>query len=538
MNSATEEFRRLSIQAIEYLLAQDPVAATWLGDHRFDAHLPDMSAAASLRKTQALEDFLTELDAVDDLELEHQDLVDLEILRAQLLKVHFDMTQVQEPTWNPMVWNPGTAIHLLLNRDFAPEQERLGNARARAMGIPAFLESARETLGNMSAIHVETAISQLGGALHLVQSLDMPPEPALAIEEHIEWLGQRLPDSTRSPRRGADLYAGILWHSLDHAIDANELLDTSYAFLDTVTESMLEVAKEYLDLAGINQGEDPIRVALNHIAAESPVTNDTVLELVESALIASREFAEQNDLISIPEIQTDVIEMPEIHRGVAVAYCDAPGPMENGGVPTFVAVAPTPSDWSVERQESFYREYNAVQIHDLTIHEAFPGHVLQLALSNQGAYQSLVRRFGMSGVFVEGWAVYSEEFMVEAGYSPEPGRLSQRAIRLQQLKMQARMTINAILDIGVHSRHMSEEEAMDLMLNRGYQEEGEAAGKWRRALLTAGQLPTYFVGYLLVKELANDLRVLHPDWSPREVHDLMLSYGSPAPRYVRELVGL
>lgn len=538
MNSATEEFRRISIQAIDFLLEQDPVAATWLGDHRFDALLPDMSVEAMHRQTQTLEDFLNELDAVDDVELEHQDFVDVEILRAQLLKWHFEVTQVREPTWNPMVWNPGTAIHLLLNRDFAPEQDRLANARARAMSVPHFLESARKTLGNMSAIHVETAITQLKGSLHLIQSMDVPPEAALALEQHIEWLEQRLPESTRSPRRGTDLYAGILWHSLDHAIDANELLESAHAYLDRIADSMLTTAKEYLSLAEIDQIDEPIRTVLNHIAAVSPVTNETVLNLVETALIASRDFAANHDLVSIPNIRTDVIEMPEIHRGVAVAYCDAPGPMEDSGVPTFVAVAPTPSDWSVERQESFFREYNAVQIHDLTIHEAFPGHVLQLALSNQGAHQSQVRRFGLSGVFVEGWAVYSEEFMIDAGYSPEPNRLSQLAIRLQQLKMQARMTINTILDIGVHSRDMSETEAMELMRDRGYQEEGEAAGKWRRVLLTAGQLPTYFVGYLAVKELANDLRVLHPDWTLREIHDLMLSYGSPAPRHVRELVGL
>ena len=241
--------------------------------------------------------------------------------------------------------------------------------------------------------------------------------------------------------------------------------------------------------------------------------------------------------MSVPDIVTEVIEMPEIHRGVAVAYCDAPGPMETAKVPTFVAVSPTPADWSIERQVSFYREYNAVQIHDLTIHEAFPGHVLQLAHSSRGA-TSLVRKFGMSGAFVEGWAVYAEEVMVKAGYCPEASKISRLAIRMQQLKMQARMTINALLDIGVHTEHMTEDEAMNLMQIRGFQEEGEAAGKWRRALLTAGQLPTYFVGYRAVKELAHDLRVMHSDWSWQQIHDLMLSFGSPAPRYVRELVGL
>ena len=143
-----------------------------------------------------------------------------------------------------------------------------------------------------------------------------------------------------------------------------------------------------------------------------------------------------------------------------------------------------------------------------------------------------------SGVFVEGWAVYAEELLLDNGYAPEDSAQSVLAIRLQQLKMQARMAINTILDIRVHSMEMSEDEALQLMTFRGFQEEGEAIGKWRRALLTAGQLPTYFVGYQAVRSIANDLRVVHPDWSDRQVHDLMLSHGSPAPRHLRTLIGM
>ena len=538
MNSATVEFHRIANTAIDRLLAFDPVSATWLGDHRFDSLLPDMSVPAVNAMVRDVEDLLTELDAVDDVELETNDLVDLEILRAHLMKVHFDLTVNQEFRWNPMLWNPGTAIHLVLSRNFAPESERREAAVARAVLIPGFLATARETLGEMPAIHVETAIAQLRGTAQLVETLDVPDAIHQALAEHILWLEERLPEAHLSPRRGPDVYAGILWHSLDDATDVDSLFQIAQSHLDHVTSAMRDTALDYIKLAEVQSEGEPIRAALDHIAAVSPVTNQTVLEHVESALRSTRAFTREHDLVSVPDIQTEVIEMPEIHRGVAVAYCDAPGPLEQAAVPTFVAVSPTPADWTPERQESFYREYNSVQIHDLTIHEAFPGHVLQLALSNLGEKQSLVRRFGMSGVFVEGWAVYSEELMIEAGYSPEPNPVSRAAIRLQQLKMQARMTINTMLDIGVHARDMSEAEAMSLMCDRGYQEEGEAAGKWRRALLTAGQLPTYFVGYLSVTELAHDLRVMHPEWSLRQIHDLMLSCGSPAPRYVRELVGL
>jgi uncharacterized protein (DUF885 family) len=207
-------------------------------------------------------------------------------------------------------------------------------------------------------------------------------------------------------------------------------------------------------------------------------------------------------------------------------------------LPTFVAVAPTPASWDAARIDSFFREYNGVQLHDLTIHEAFPGHVLQLAHSRVAEKATRVRAFGRSSVFIEGWAVYAEELMINAGYLPVNDPRSAHALRLQQLKMQARMIINAILDVRVHTGDIDEDEALDLMMRRGFQEEGEAIGKWRRALLTAGQLPTYFVGYLAVKEIASDLMVLHPQWTPRELHDFMLAHGSPAPRHLRTLLGL
>jgi uncharacterized protein (DUF885 family) len=233
--------------------------------------------------------------------------------------------------------------------------------------------------------------------------------------------------------------------------------------------------------------------------------------------------------------------MPEIHRGVAVAYCDAPGPLETSALPTFFAVSPTPSSWDAARVESFYREYNGRMLESLAIHEAMPGHVLQLGHSRRLRSDNRVRAAMRSGTFAEGWAVYAEELMVERGYAPAGSADPERAalaIRLQQLKMQLRMTINAILDVRVHARGMTEEEAMRLMQVRGHQEEGEAVGKWRRALLTSAQLSTYYVGYLAVRDAVGDLRAANPSWTDRQVHDAVLAHGTPPPRHLHALLGL
>jgi len=540
MSSAQQDLEGIAREVIQDSFHMDPVGATWMGEHTFDSLLPDLTKYGQGQFAQRIEGYLTALDAVDDVELALTDLVDLEILRAFLTRAHFDITQVAAHTWNPMLWNPGTAIHLLLSRDFAPLEERMANVADRCENIPDFLEQARNTLEEMPAIHCETAIAQLAGTRALLESLDIQPQIIQSLDQHVEWLKEQLPFAHKSPRMGSEIYSGILWHSLDAESSAQELLVAAHQHLDLVNSQMLHVAQEYLaeiDIE-IEENGDPISCALAQIAESAPVTDSTVLSQVASAMAAAKAFTIERDLVTVPEIDVEVIQMPEIHRGVAVAYCDAPGPLEQAHVPTFVAVAPTPAQWASERKESFFREYNGVHIHDLTIHEAIPGHVLQLAVASHGSEQSLTIRFGFSGTFVEGWAVYAEELLISQGYSPEPTKPSALAIRLQQLKMQARMSINAILDVSVHTQEIDEDEAMSLMINRGYQEESEAAGKWRRALLTAGQLPTYFVGYREVRQLAEDLRLMHPDWSWREVHDLMLQFGSPAPRHVRQLLGL
>ena len=549
MNDATAQFRRLAEDSIDAALEADPVGATWLGDHRFDDRLPDYSPEARASRSRQIDDQLTAIDAIDDVELDAVDLVDLEILRSRLQREAFEIDELASAQWNPMEWNPGTALHLLLSRDFAPWPERLASIQSRLSAIPEFLDTARRSLDSMPHIHVETAIGQLTGTRAVVtdaigeqcavNETDLPAgvDAAVpAIDEHIAWLNEQLPVSTRSPRLNQRIYAGVLWHSLDDATSANHLLREAEAHLDEVTGRMREAAAEYLDESV--HADRVVRRALERVAAEAVVTDSTVLPLVREALEHATDFVRDRKLVSIPQQDTEVIEMPEIHRGVAVAYCDAPGPLEEASVPTYVAVSPTPGSWDQERVASFYREYNAMLLHDLTIHEAMPGHVLQLAHAARAQTPTRVRRFGFSGVFVEGWAVYAEELLLDNGYAPEDSPQSALAIRLQQLKMQARMAINTILDIRVHSMEMSEDEALRLMTFRGFQEEGEAIGKWRRALLTAGQLPTYFVGYQAVRSIANDLRVVHPDWSDRQVHDLMLSHGSPAPRHLRTLIGI
>jgi hypothetical protein len=293
-----------------------------------------------------------------------------------------------------------------------------------------------------------------------------------------------------------------------------------------------------------------VRTVLDAVASSGPVSDADVLQRCGGHLEAMTALVREHDLVSIPAGLVEavsVIEMPEVRRGVAVAYCDPPGALEpdgpSGPPSTFFAVSPTPADWSPERVGSFYREYNDHMLRNLTVHEAMPGHVLQLAHSRAFRGSTPVRAALWSGTFVEGWAVYAEELVADvaggrSSDSSDSSDIAAMSLVLQQLKMQLRCTINAILDVRVHTRGMAQDEAMALMMDRGHQEEGEAAGKWRRALLSHAQLSTYFVGYGEVSDLVGDLGRARPQLSRREVHDEVLAHGSPSPRLLRTLLDL
>ncbi len=545
-DSATATFRALAAAILDEHLAVDTVSATALGDHRYDDRLPASGPVARATELATRRTRLAELDALGALPNAAED-VDREILAHQLRRRIFELTELREHEWNPLEANPGTALHLLLAREFAPAADRIRSAAGRLAGVPAVLAQARRDLVRMPAVHTETAIGQftgtrtlIAGELERTLAEATRTEPGLralvdpvaaaavdAIEGHLAWLTDAVPAATGDPRLGPELFARRLALTLDAEDGPDELLARAESELERVTAEIAEIAAR---VDGGRPGPGQVRAVLDALAAEAP-TDDTIVALAEQTLVEATEFVRSHDLVTIHPDPVEIVVMPEIHRGVAVAYCDPPGPLETAELPTFYAISPTPAEWSPERVASFFREYNCHMLRDLTVHEAMPGHVLQLGHDRRYVGSTRVRGAFWSGPFVEGWAVYAEELMARAGFGGD-------ALRMQQLKMQLRMTINAILDVRVHTRGMTQAEAMRLMVERGHQEEGEAVGKWRRALLTSTQLSTYFVGYVGVRDIVAAVRATTPGVSERELHDRVLAHGSPPPRHLRTLLGL
>src|SRR6058998_602450 len=554
--SQDDAFQKVAHDYVEQYLQANPEQATELGDHRFDGELTDYSAEARAKDLATQKEFRDKLNAIDGSQLTGANNIDLRILKENIDYEMFRAEELKEPEWNPLVYMQSLAnsLYLLVARDFAPAEKRIPSLRQRLEKIPGVIAQAKANLRRPPRIHTETAIEQTQGAINLVRTelaplLDQAPQmkkelaplqdkTAAALEDYKNWLqNDLLPRSDGDFRLGAEKYRKKLRFALASDLSMEEIMKRATANLQqtqtAIYETALPLYKKYFPsadpaAAGLADKHKVTAAVLDKLAEQHP-DDATVVDYAKKIVTEATDFAKQHDLVTVPNVPLDVIAMPEFKRGVAIAYCDAPGPLDKTGR-TFFAVAPTPKDWSKERKDSFFREYNNYMIRDLTVHEAMPGHFLQLARANEFSAPTLVRAIFQSGTFVEGWAVYCEQMMAEQGYGgPE--------VKMQQLKMRLRAIANAILDQSIHTGNMSEQEAMNLMMKETFQEEGEAVAKWKRARLSSAQLSTYFVG---ISEHLDLRAAAQKKWAKDFVlgkyNDQVISYGSPPVKYVRELM--
>lgn len=559
-------FADLSRRWLDGWLQLQPVAATQAGDHRFDDQLDDLSAAGRQKLLDFNTRILAELDALDVGELSRENQVDAAILRNQ---VRYDLWSTQTlQSWasDPQIYNQlaGGALYTLMSREFAPLPQRLKSATARLEKLPALFAQMRANLdlARVPKIHAETVAKQNAGVLSLVDNLIVPQAKQLsgadrkrldaaiagvrvAVAEHQRWLDKTLvPGAKGDFRLGQQLYDEKLAFALNSPLSRAQIRERAEAAIKSTRVEMYGIARKLLlDREASGGGAAPtpmpaqpgdaqqqavIEAALELAYADRPA-RDKVVELARQSTIEATAFVREKNLVSVPETPVEIILMPEFQRGVAVAYCDSPGPLDKG-LDTFYAVSPIPDDWSQQQVDSFLREYNTRSIHELSIHEAMPGHYLQIAHANK--HPSTLRAVLGSGSFIEGWAMYGEKVMADAGYMD-----GDPLMQLIQRKWALRAMANAVLDQAIHVDGMSRDEAMTLMTVTAFQQEREAAGKWVRAQLTSAQLPTYFVGYSEHLDLRNEVQAKRGDaFDLKAYHDQVLSYGSPPARFARQLM--
>jgi len=547
------KFAALARRWLETYLNNQPVTATQIGDHRFDTLIDDMSPQRRGVRVAAWKGFLAELAKLDRSKLSRDNQVDAAILESQLRYQVWDDERLQSWAWDALVWSSlaGNALYLLVARDFAPMAVRLRSATQRMRALPTLLKQMRESMvvARVPKIHATTVAKQNSGIMDIVDSMILPNAKVLglrersalegaaadlrkAVAEHQAWLDKVLvPGAKGDFRIGAKLFDEKLVFTLNSNLSRKEIRARADKAIHDTRAQMYAIAKKAVKA---NTPEAPdaatqqkvIQQALDICYADRPA-RDAVVATAKSLLARATDFVRSKDIITLPDAPVDIIIMPKFQQGVAAAYCDPPGPLEKH-LKTFYAVSPIPDGWSKAQSDSFLKEYNNRGLADITVHEAMPGHYVQLWHSNK--CPSMVRAVLGSGSFVEGWAVYAENVMADAGfYDADP------LYKLAQLKVYLRTISNAILDQAIHCDGMSQGDAMKLMTETAFQEEREASGKWDRARLSATQLSTYFVG----RQEHDGLRARAEKkggFNLKAYHDQVLSYGSPPARYAGALM--
>jgi len=566
---AGESFTPLAAEFVYASLALSPVSATAAGYHahqgiRLDEQLDDFSAEGIERQRRFYREFEQRLARARREALSPEDRADADILAGQATLGLLDLDEFRSWRHNPTLYVEliGKALfnpHVL---DYAPRPERLRHIMARMEKIPSLLEQARRNLESAPEIWTTVALEENAGNIDLIDkvlraglpdplrdSYDRAARPALAaLRAFQDYLGQDLAQRAgRDWRLGKEAYVRKFRLALATDLAPEAVLAAAEADLRAVRARMLELAlplhrqthpahQDHAELAGAERENRVIGETLARIA-DRHATRQTYLPDARRDLAEARRFVQQKGLLPLPPRDNLlVIETPEFLRGVYAVGGFMSAPALEPHLGAFYWVTPIPADWPARRVESKLREYNFYKLKLLTIHEAMPGHYVQLEYANdlEPKARRVLRAVFGNAPYIEGWGQYSTQIMLDQGYldhSPE--------LRLTFQKEELRVLANAILDIRLHTLGMTDQQALDLMEKETFQEREEATAKLRRAKLSSCQLPTYFVGWrdwLRVREHYKQFR--GASYRLSEFNERALQAGAvPLPALARLLTG-
>ena len=507
--------------------ALNPVVATGIGEHAHDGRWPDLSPAGRRQFLAFIDRWQAEFEGLKG--LTEDEAIDRDLLLTELAEARFSETELRELAWNPLDWVYliGGGLFPLISREFAPLEARLRSMAARLDGIDAVVDAAiGELVGHggrpVARLHTEKALEGLPGVIELAEEAIAAGEadpaaagalPGLraATDRAREALGRFerhlravvLPSSDGEGRLGAALFSAKMGHTMrSDGLTPDRILEQAEREFGAVRAEMVRIAGTLWPAwcPGRERPADDgdlVRGVLDAIAADHPPA-DELLDFCREELERVQAFCRERQLIGLADEPLDIRWTPTFLRSFGGAMLDSPGPLDRAEK-AFFAITPVPDDWPPERKESYLREDNARMLRLLTIHEAVPGHYLQGVYANRSP--SLVRSIFSSGLFAEGWAVYVTQVMMDVGYGAEDP-----ALLLTHWKFYLRSATNAMIDVRIHVHGMSEDEAVGLMVDGGFQEEAEARAKYDRARLTSTQLSTYFVGSMEFWDIEREVR--------------------------------
>ncbi len=563
---AQEADQRLAVAFKGWLdeyIAMQPFLGTRWGDHRFANKLEDLSPAGREKIVSHTRKTLDSLNKeFDPKQLSPDGRVDLATWKTGLERSLWIEENLAPLDTDPRSYNEYTtdSTYLLVTQTTLPKAAVTKACLARIREVPRLLQQARANLGAKKSsrppvrVFVETAIRQVPGSIAwyksgLAEALgqgegaeEVRREAAALVplfEGYRQFLEKEvLPRSSDQWKLGPKLFAQKLEYELEADISAAEVLAEAEREFARVESEMAALSRTlwptfFPGKAQLPDTPEGRRESTRRVIVEVSRDRGTVDTLVKDAKSGSEKlkaFIRKRGLLKLPEPdRCDILEMPEFQRGNSVAYLNNAPPLDFEARSVY-AISPPPKDWDARRVESFLDEYNHRMMQILTLHEAYPGHYVQLEYANRNP--SLVRRIFASGVYIEGWAVHMEQVMLDEGYGD--GDLG---LRLLQLKWYLRAVANAILDNNMHSGDWNETQALRFMVDKAFQSEGEALGKVVRSKQSPCQLSTYFVGRTAMHRLRQKVQTAQGDkFALLPYHQAVLEVGAVPVRFLPQLV--
>ena len=500
--SNTAEFEKLTDDLLYGTLALSPVAATQTGYHEhngmpLDEALDDYSQMGIERQRQFYEQIQSRVNALNATSLDKEQHADLEIMKNQLNLQLLELNTIQSFKHNPTIYVElaGNALFVPFILEYAPKDQRFRHIVKRLEKMPALFEQAKANLVDAPEVWNRVAVDENTGTIGLIDKelraavpdaqkadYDRAASTALAaLKDFNTFLEKDLSKKTADWRLGKENYAKKFGYVLATGKTPEQLLAEAEADLQSIRQDMEKTS-----------APKTVKEALDEIAKQH-ATPDTYMMEAKKDLEQATAFVRDKGLLTLPpRSNLAVIDTPEFMRGIyAVGGFNAAPPLQPE-LGAFYWITPIPKTWPKDRIESKLREYNNYGLQQLTIHEAMPGHYVQLEYANdvQPKSRRLLRNIFGNGPYIEGWAVYTQQLMTDQGY---PDNSS--GMRLTLGKQLLRVLANTILDVRLQTMGMTDQQALDLMIKDTYQEKEEATAKLQRAKLSSCQLPTYFAGW-------------------------------------------
>jgi uncharacterized protein (DUF885 family) len=544
------------MQYIGALWKIDPEAAIGVGKYDGAANLTIPNAATRAQRIAFCDEWLVKLNKLDARQLSDKQRTDLALLLNKVNAERWELTTLREFEWNAASYNIAEPIDLVLTTEYAAKPQRLRTLLKRIANVPAYYAAAQASLVNPTHEHMQLAVLRAPGTLAVLADLGKAAQDSIltpaeknlfaarianagnAVVGYVNYLdeldkAQQTSRSARSFRLGGALYEQKFAYEIQAAGSAQQLVQKAQAARETLLVRMDGLADELWTktmgtVAKPNDRFKKIGMVIDKLSTQHVARADFVTE-IRRQIPLLQEFVIKNDLLTLdPKRPLIVRETPLYARGVASASINAPGPYRPQDR-TYYNV--TPLDGMTPAQaESSLREYNQWMLQILNIHEAIPGHYAQLVYANRSP--SLVKSLFGNGAMVEGWAVYGERMMLDAGYGDNAPEMA-----LMYAKWHLRVVSNTILDYGVHVLGMQEAEAMDLLERQAFQTHMEAADKWQRVQLSSVQLTSYFSGYTDIMELREQRKQqLGAKFVLKEFNEQFLGYGNAPVRMIKELM--